>query len=219
LVKTARGERINVELQREPGSGFKERVVYYTARSLCDQLHRGDDYAIIRRTISIVITDFIWITGSPEYANYFTLYDHNTCCEFSDIMSICTLELPKVASDASDLLSAWLGFMKAQTYEELDEVAKRDPVIRKAVAMLVELSEDEATRMLEEQAEKARRDEVARRMYAECVAKEEGLAEGEAKGEAKAVRDIARNMKNAGATPEFIAQTTGLSMQEIAQLY
>jgi hypothetical protein len=81
-------------------------VLYYTARLLNDQLHRGEDYTVLERTVAIEITDFIWIPGSPvspEYTNYFTFYDHNTCCEFSDIMSICTLELPKVASDASDL--------------------------------------------------------------------------------------------------------------------
>ena len=48
--------------------------------------------------------------------------------------------------------------------------------------------------------------------------RERGLAEGRAEGRTEAICDIARNMKAKGLSPELIAQTTGLSQEEVDKL-
>ena len=48
--------------------------------------------------------------------------------------------------------------------------------------------------------------------------KEEGLEEGREEGRAERSREIAKAMKENGASPEFIARCTDLSAEEIAAL-
>ena len=56
----------------------------------------------------------------------------------------------------------------------------------------------------------------------EAMGRAEGRAEGEAIGEAKGERrnaiNTAKKMKDHGSTPDFIAEMTGLSLDEIAAL-
>jgi predicted transposase/invertase (TIGR01784 family) len=46
----------------------------------------------------------------------------------------------------------------------------------------------------------------------------EGLAEGEAKGKAEEKNMIAKNLLKAGLSNDLIAESTGLSIEEIAKL-
>ena len=52
----------------------------------------------------------------------------------------------------------------------------------------------------------------------EAKGKAEGLAEGEAKGKTEEKLNIARNMKEKGADVAFIAECTGMSVEEIEKL-
>jgi hypothetical protein len=74
-------------VQLEAERAMKQRVLFYHSKMFCDQIHSGDSYARLQDAISVVITDFDW-TGSASFANHFTYYDSQTCCEFSDAMSI-----------------------------------------------------------------------------------------------------------------------------------
>jgi hypothetical protein len=57
-------------------------------------------------------------------------------------------------------------FIKAEGKNELEAVANRDPLIKKAVARLMELSADEKTRLLYEAREKERMDNESREDWA-----------------------------------------------------
>jgi predicted transposase/invertase (TIGR01784 family) len=96
----------------------------------------------------------------------------------------------------------------------------------KAVDMLKVLSEEESLFWIEEAKEKARRDEVARRAYAERVAREKGIAEGRAEGmergraEGRAegmerISAIVKSMLDNGYTPEEVSRLTGLPVSEL----
>ena len=148
-----------------------------------------DSYAKIQKVITIVITDFRLIKDSDAYANRFALRTESGLL-FSDTLEIVTLELPKIPKEGGGKLYDWLRFFKAEKEEEYMIVAKLNPKIRRAVAVLEELSEDERTRMIAEGREKQRRDQEAREYYAfdkghiKGVKKgrKEGLAEGMKKG-------------------------------------
>jgi predicted transposase/invertase (TIGR01784 family) len=84
---------------------------------------------------------------------------------------------------------------------------------------------------IEEAKEKARRDEVARRAYAERVAREKGMAEGLAagrkkgmaegraegmeRGRAEGISGIVKSMLDNGCTPEEVSRLTGLPVSEL----
>jgi predicted transposase/invertase (TIGR01784 family) len=86
-------------------------------------------------------------------------------------------------------------------------VAKTSPEIAKAVGVIMELSEDERTRLLAEEREKYRRDEEARREYA--------YEEGEKKGRQEERFDIAKRLLLEKEPVERVAKLAGLSLEEV----
>jgi predicted transposase/invertase (TIGR01784 family) len=110
--------------------------------------------------------------------------------------------------------------------EEMKMLTKKSPQMKKAVGILMELSEDERVRMLAEKREWARRDQVALIDDAleEGLAKgkAEGLAEGKAEGKAEGERSkalaIAKKMLDMGMPVAEIADITGLTIEEIGAL-
>jgi len=93
-------------------------------------------------------------------------------------------------------------------------VAKTSPEIATAVGVIMELSEDERTRLLAEAREKYRLDEEARREDAYEDGKEEGRQEGERN---KAI-DIARSLLLEKIPFETVAKATGFSLEEVKAL-
>ena len=89
-------------------------------------------------------------------------------------------------------------------------IAKDNPPLKKAVGILMELSEDESIRMIEESQERLRMDWEDR----VWGAREDGRAEGRK----KEASDIARRALRDGLSVDAIASITGLSAQEITFL-
>jgi predicted transposase/invertase (TIGR01784 family) len=220
-IKTTSGRVLNIEVQLEADTAMRHRVHFYHSRMFCDQIRSGDPYARLQSAISVVITDFCWM-DSTAFANHFTYYDPVTCCEFSDVMSIHTLELPKLPDNGAGRLYDWCRFLDARDEDELRGLAGRDPMIGKAVSMLLKLSEDDSVRYLEDMRQKARWREVAREEFVReeglAAGKAEGRAEGLATGKVEAQVAIARNLRAAGLSPDVIAQSTGLSPEEVEGL-
>ena len=103
-------------------------------------------------------------------------YDSDARIEFSDIIEIHTLEFSKLPEGVDGtLLYDWAKFIDAETEEELNMVAERNPEVQKAVVRLEVLSGDERARYIAEMEEKAWRDMQSHKKDA----RREGLAEGE----------------------------------------
>jgi len=95
------------------------------------------------------------------------MYDSVNRVELTDIVEVHTLELCKIQAQTDESrLRYWMEFIKAEGEIELEAVAKRDPLIKKAVARLMELSADEKTRLLYEAREKERMDNESREDWA-----------------------------------------------------
>jgi predicted transposase/invertase (TIGR01784 family) len=190
-VHTASGDIIDIEIQVDDLTGFRERIAYYASSMMTDQVGRGGEYAEIKRVISIVITDFELIDDIP-YHHSFRLYDKHTGVEFTDTIEIDTLELPKLPQENdSSKLWPWLKLMKTREENEMEELAKENPMIGKTIGVLKQLSEDETERLIAEAREKARRDAVARLR----LATEKGIAIGKEEG-VDLTLDVADDLKN-----------------------
>ena len=214
-LTTKNGQRINVEIQIRKASDLKQRILFYASKMVAEQLTGGQKYDKIKKVISIMIcTDHNLIEDSKEYHNRYFLYDKNTNSTFTDLLEIDILEFKKVPKNDKSDLATWLRFLNTDDKEELDKMALRNEAFKSAVCKYMELTYDEAIRMIAEENEKAWKDEQARRKYAI----QEARAEGRAEGEYNQKIQIAKNLLNSGLNSQFVSLHTGLSKEEIEKL-
>ena len=108
-------------------------------------------------------------------------------------------------TDKTELFN-WMTFLKSEKKEEFEVISGVNPNIKKAYGVLKELSQDERTRLLFEEHEKAKKDELARIKGA--------LDKGRAEGKS----ETAINLLKDGFSSESTARYTGLSIDEINEL-
>ena len=210
---------IHIEIQLHVTPEMRERVVFYDAKLVTEQLGGGDKYHILQKVISIIITEENLIQNSPRYHHRFSFYDPEAGVEFSDIIEIHTLELRKLPErDDGTELYDWAKFIAAESEEELNMVAEKNPQVKKAVVKLQELSADERARDLYERREKALRDIDSRERWARAEGKAEGKAEGLVEGREASNIEIARKALAEGASIEFVQKITGLDLEAVQGL-
>ena len=197
-VKTKSKKIIDIEIQVKPRPHFKNRVVYCLSKMITEQIGSGEDYSKIQRAISIIITDFTLIPENGKYHNRHTFRNEDGL-QLTNIMEINTLELSKIppAEDGTPLWQ-WMKFLNAESKEEFDMIAEKNPVIKKAVVRLEQLSQDERTRMLYE-SQQLREWDVAL----------------EKKG---AILNIAKRMLDDGESVEKIMRYFNLTLEDIEEM-
>lgn len=202
-LKTKSGKTIHIDIQMAVKTDMRNRIIYYDAKMITEQLGKSEDYENIKQVISIIITEEEFIADSPNCHHRFIMYDHVNKVELTDIVEIHTLELCKVPSEYEDnRLYNWLRFIKAEEEIELETVAERDPIIKKAVLKLMELSDDERARMLADKRELERMD----KQVAERWARKQGAIE------------IAKNLLKLKIPINQIVEATGLTKEEVESL-
>ena len=157
-LHTVSGSIIHIEIQIRVFSDMKARTIYSQSKLITEQIASGEKWSIIKRAITIVITDEIFVPEGDGY-HYQFRYRTRDGIEFSDLTEINCLDLSKLPpEDDSTDLWYWMKFMKSGDEEEMNLLATKSPQMRKAVGVLKELSADEATRLRYEAREKARMD-------------------------------------------------------------
>jgi len=206
-LKTATGKIVDIEIQIAERPQMRERIVFYLSRMVTEQISRGEDYRKIERSICILITDYVQIPENGCYHNRYRLHDPKTGSEFTDLVEVNTLELPKIPHNTDGTaLWDWLKFLAAREEEELKMLTEKNPQIGKAVARLQELSEDERTRLLAESREKWEWDMQAIR--------EKGFEDGREEG----LLSVAQTALKKNLPIEEIMALTGLSREKIQSL-
>ena len=170
----------------------------------------------------MICTDHNLIEDSKEYHNRYFLYDKNTSSTFTDLLEIDILEYKKVLEKDKSDLATWLRFLNTDDKEELDKMAVRNAAFESAVCKYMELTEDEAIRMLAEENEKAWKDRQAELDYAMDEGMQKGIQKGRAEGrvEGKHNREIeiAKKMLLKNKNIEEIIDFTDLTKEEIEKL-
>jgi predicted transposase/invertase (TIGR01784 family) len=214
-VRTTSGQIIDIEIQVVEQSGMRERIVFYLSRMVAEQIGQGEGYDAIQRSICILICDHVLIGENKDYHNCYRLYDPKTGSEFTDLLEVNTLELPKLPEKADGTaLWDWLKFVDARKEEDLTMLTEKNPQVGRAVGKLMALSEDEQTRMIAESREKLRRDIEAN----ERAARKAGREDGREEGREEAQLDIARNALKKNMSLADIMELTGLSREAIQSL-
>jgi len=217
-IHTKRMNVIQVEIQLKVHKELKQRVIYGHSKLFTEQITSGQGWSVINRVISIIITDEVFIPDNLDYINPFR-YRTKNGTEFSNLSEIITIDLRKLPteSDGTDLWN-WVKFIKSNNEEELNMLAESKPQIKKAVAVLKELSADERTRMIAEAREFARRDAVSLMNRAIEEGKAEGFTIGKAEGIAEGIYSVAKNLLKINIPVEQIIAVTGLTKAELNSL-
>jgi predicted transposase/invertase (TIGR01784 family) len=156
-IHTVSGSVVHVEIQLKVLPDLRARTVYSQSKLITEQAFSGMKWSDIKRAITIVITDEVFVPQGDKYHHKFR-YRTEDGIEFTDLTEINTLDLNKLPDDDSTELWYWMKFIKSDDEEVMDMLAQRSPQMSKAVGVLKELSADEETRMLYEKREMARRD-------------------------------------------------------------
>ena len=212
-VRTKSGKIIDIEIQLFRVTAFRSRILFYMAQMLVQQINKGDPYSKIKSVISIIIADHSFISKEEErdYHNVYHLANQKSHKPFTNLVEIHTIELDKApAGGDGTLLGNWLQFLKSKTEEEFAMIAQADPVIAKAVDILVEMSADEQLRTEAFYRDKALHD------YNTLM--EEALTEGIEKGRYEQARESAIKLKRQHIPLQIIADSLGLSVEEVERL-
>ena len=210
-IHTKTRKIIHIEVQLDVPPNMRNRVVFYNSKLITEQMGSGDQYDKIQKAVTIVITGENFIPDSSRYFHRFTFNDMDTGVEFTDLKEICTLELGKLPNEPDGTSKYdWAKFIAAETEEELDMIANRNPQVKRAAVKLRELSADESARDMFERREKGRRDFNAFMDDAEKKGRNEGRNEGRA--------EVARNLLKMNMPMEQIITATGMTKVEIEAL-
>lgn len=211
-VTLSTGEIIHVEIQVRNEDSFSERMLFYNFKILISQLKRNAKFSELKKVVSIYIMDFDHF--DDDYEGFHDMFFMNSVKSgrmLSDAAEIHTIELSKVPKGESDeSIVNFLNFIKAKNWGELEMVAKSDPVIKKAVARVVELSADEQLRRFVEAQTMAEHDLASRIEYHE--------KKGRAEGREEVNIENARIMLLKGYPLSDIAEITGLSENQISAI-
>ncbi len=212
---TSNGEHINVEIQLKNEYNMIKRTLYYWSKIYSEQLNEGEDYSNLSRTVCINILNFKYLP-TDKFHSCYRLKETTTHEELTDTQEIHFIEIPKLPKEAdiTDLLVAWVEFLKDPESEEVRTLELSLEEIREAKTELVRLSNDDTQRALYEAREKANKD----RTSALEQSRREGLEEGIEKGEKNKALEIAKTSISQGIDIKTISIITGLTPEEIESI-
>ena len=208
------GTHYNIEVQLRAGViDYTKRSLYYTAKLYCGQLKSGNNYHLLRRSVSISILDFTLFPESTDLHSKFHLWDREQDFKLADDLELHYLELPKFTPHKPQQLKSrfekWLYLLKfADLYHnrDLPENLLEEEGIQMAIdSMRKAYARDEIRELIEAQ-EKAEMDESSKLAYAE------------EKGRKAERLDFARELLASGFTREQLQQTNRLTPEELDEL-
>lgn len=208
---TNKGEVINIEIQIKNEYNMIKRSLYYWSKLYEEQLHEGDKYETLSRTVCINILDFKYL-DNDRFHNGYRLKEIETNEELTDIEEIHFIEIPKLQDldddeniDTIDMLTAWVEFLKDPESNVVRKLEFSMEEIKQAKDELYRLSRDKKELELYNLREKSFLDKVS------------ALSEAEEKGQRKKALEIAINLLDI-LDNKTIAAKTGLRIEDIEKL-
>jgi predicted transposase/invertase (TIGR01784 family) len=163
-ARDQQGWLYNVEMQMLALAVLIPRLLYYWAKVYGQQLSEGDDYTVLRPTISICFVNAVLFPDRPEYHTCFRLLDPTGEVCLTEDLVIHVIEIPKFNKTLAELETAldfWLYFLKNGAGLDADALPgelEQQPGLRKAMGVLKMLAQNDMERELYEGRLKAKRD-------------------------------------------------------------
>jgi len=200
-VTSKMGHKIHIEMQVQSHANFKERVQSYNSRQYANQLNRGDGYAILNESISVIVVDFPMFNDTDEFYEHIAFRRENGKI-FTTGQQLYIIDLTKIPVELNNDLQLWGALFKAGSQEALEMIGETTNEMRDAAAKLAELNDDRDAREL---AEKREIDRRWQRHHERTIVEQKAL-------------EIAKNLLQAELAVEEIAKATGLSIEVIQKL-
>ena len=188
---------INIELQVYKQTHWINRSLLYWARTY-DNLKSGQDYSMLLPAYHIGILDFTLFENHPKFMAQYQILDVEDGYLYSDklcikVLDLTQLEKAKQESETNKKLLKWASIFKAETLEELEQLASGEEVFENMVVTMKKLSEDEKIRMQCEA-----REDYERSLLTEYNAgKSEGIEQGLQQGIASERRNTEKERQRA----------------------
>ena len=230
-------EYCNIEMQMSNKDDLIKRFLFYWAKTYARNVHNGEFYEKLKRTIVVIITDFeVKGLEELEYCSKWKIIEEKERKKIlTDLMEIVIIELHKIYKNKNmnDKLLQWTYFLDNPRSEEVKKIMEENKVIKEANEKLEEISNDEIMQRIAEWKEDGLRLERGRQARFERELKEgkekamkegreegrkEGIQQGIAEGIEQDKIEIARKMKNKGMDIKLIMELTGLEEEKICQL-
>lgn len=226
LVENSKGELIIIEVQNSKEYDYFHRILFGASKAITEYISEGEAYAKVKKVISITIAYFDLGQGK-DY-----VYHGTTCFKGvhkNDVLNLALkqkelyekenvyeifpeywlIKVSKFRNRVADKLDEWIYFLKNGEVRE-DFSAKGLP---EAKEKLDEMKMPEDERPAYKQYLKRLRD-IASEQHTKMADAEELINKGRKESQV----EIAKSMKEDGASIDFITKHTGLSKEEIEKL-
>ena len=222
--ENVKGERFIVEMQKARQKFFKDRSVFYSTFPIREQAKAGDwDYEL-KSVYTVGILNFVFDEDKDDeeyYHHEVKLMDVERKEVFYDKLTFIYLEMPKFRKDiteAGTMFEKWM-FVLKNLATLLDRPAALQERVFKRLFEAAEIARFTETEMKDyEESLKNLRDLGNVLDTAKEEGRKEGLEEGLKEGEKRKSMEIARKLLASGLPEEFIAGSTGLTLEEIREL-
>ena len=227
MAETQNGLILDIEAQSGKFKEYSNRALRYANALLEKSLKRGEDYGKMEKSIVVTIADGRPYMAAEKLHCVFDIREREAGVPMTDRLEFHCIQLgfvdetkPVAELSPLELVAAYLKYAgnedKAGYTSELLEYG--EGLIDMAENIFRDVTLDERAwveKRSRELAEHTRATEI-------CQAREEGLeqgrTEGEASGRAEREIEMAKALKSKGVDIGIIAETSGLTKEEIEQL-
>ena len=205
----------DIEMQVENRENLPKRSRYYGAAIDVNKLKKGRDYNELMPSYIIFICLYDEMKmDEPVYS--FRMFDEKYGIPLNDERYTVILNASCSAGKVPERFRALFEYLKT------GEVASEDNFIEKIDARVREFQDDEEIKYMmsvEDEMRLAYEKKYEKKLeQGRKQILEQGRTEGEASGRAKREIEMAKALKDRGVSIEIIAETSGLSAEEIAKL-
>ena len=227
-AKDSLGEIILIEVQQSDDLNFLKRILYSTAKTITEHISSGKDYENVKKVFSINIlyfnlgmgADYLYhgqseltgvhtgdrlVLGNGNFPNGLRMEAMNNI--FPEYYVLRVSQYDESKEPTSDM-DEWMRYLKVGYISPETRV----PGLRAAKERLDILKMDPKERKRYDEYRFDRHYDENMLLAVRYVGREEGLEEGLEKGREEERVVIARKMLEAGATPAFIKEVTGIEI-------
>ena len=224
-------EQVDIEMQVVEQADIARRILFYLSKMYAKQIKAGTDYALAKRTIAILITDYAIkeIKEVPKYATKWNFREEDyPKIVLTDAMEICIIELAKLSKYAKKTnnknLELWLEFIKnpgvkiVMNKNDNESLKETKEAIQAAKEHYEELKKDKHEMELAELREKYIMDQKSISKAGYDRGYDAGYDKGETSGYDKAKIETAKELLKQGVESKIIAKATGLTEKDLEKL-
>ena len=206
-------DSVEIEMQLADKSNIIDRILLYWSRMYEKQIHRGDDYNVLNRCISVIFLEhgIPKLLELPAHTKWQIKESENGKILLTDKLEIHIIMLRKQTKSKEDeAIQKWLTFFEEPYGREIKMMSEEKEEIKVALEALEEINADEEKVRMAELREKYILDRNTEIRNAEAKGREEGKKSEKTK--------IAQKMKQKGKDIQTIMELTELSKEEIEKL-